>query len=175
MCLLFPSFFTSHWWLLPLAVISFLLLFITRRRKLLNSIHKTRRRTVGSILFPIPVYGCFLLAEVMHNNLFYYLPISLLTISDTAAETAGLQWAHRSKQFFNGQKTLAGTLAFFITALPVCAGWLYHYDHSIPAVIGLSLMIASVAAITELVTLHGWDNLTVPLMANAVLMVWLCG
>src|SRR5690349_14235552 len=56
MCLLFPRFFTSHWWLLPLAVISFLLLFITRQRKMLNSIHKTRRRTVGSILFPIPVY-----------------------------------------------------------------------------------------------------------------------
>src|SRR5215467_4641860 len=73
MCLLFPSFFHSHWWYLPLIVCSFLLLFVTYKMKWLPSVHQTKRSTVGSILFPLPIYGCFVAAQLMHNNLFYYL------------------------------------------------------------------------------------------------------
>jgi phytol kinase len=172
MCLLFPSFFQSHWWLLPLVTLSFLLLFITYKLKMLPSIHQTKRSTVGSILFPVPVYCCFLAAELMHNNLFYYLPISLLTISDTAAETGGHQWGHLSKQFFKGQKTLAGSLSFFITSLPVIFAWLYFgYHWPLLDILFIGLFIAIAATITELITLHGWDNLSVPVVVAGILFI----
>jgi phytol kinase len=134
----------------------------------LQSVHKTKRKSVGSIIFPIPVYCCFLAAEILHNSLFFYLPVSLLAISDTSAEIAGTRWGHLTKQFFNGQKTLAGTLAFFGTALFICFGWLWCYDLTIQSVIGGTLIIAIAATLAELVTLKGWDNLTIPVIAGLI-------
>lgn len=172
MCLLFPSFFHSHWWLLPLITISFLLLLITYKMKMLPSVHQTKRSSIGSVLFPIPVYGCFLAAELMNNQLFYYLPITLLTISDTAAETGGNRWGHLSKQFFNGQKTLAGSLSFFFTSLVVVSCWFYFgYHWQIDSIIVTGLIIAVVSTITELITLRGWDNLSVPAVVVLILLV----
>jgi len=163
MCLLFPGCFTSHWWVLGLTAVAFIILLITYKRKLLPQIHETKRSSVGSVLFPVPVYACFLAAELNQNNLYFYLPVSLLAISDTAAETGGALWGERSRKFFNGQKTLAGSLSFLATALFVSIGWLYigfHLPLADSILSGMAITIA--ATITELVTLHGWDNLTVP-------------
>jgi phytol kinase len=172
MCLLFPVFFHSHWWLLPLALISFLILLVSYCRNWLGSIHQTKRRSIGSVIFPIPVYGCFLLAQLMQDNLFFYIPISLLTISDTAAEMAGNRWGHKGRSFFNGQKTLVGALAFFITAIPVSFCWLYcNHRFDIPHALIYSILIAGIAAATELVTLNGWDNLSVPVVVS--IMCWI--
>src|SRR4051812_14419108 len=90
--LLLPRFFTSHWPVLILASIAFVLLFVTYRKKLLPSVHQVKRQTVGSVLFPLPVYGCFLIASLKENYLLFYLPISLLAIADTAAEIGGNKW-----------------------------------------------------------------------------------
>lgn len=169
MCLLLPCFFTSHWWILALASLSFALLLFTYINKWLNSIHKTKRRSVGSVVFPIAIYFCFLVAELLHNNLFFYLPVSLLTIADTAAEIAGNRWGYSGKQFFGGQKTLAGTTAFFIAALAICVGWLYYYDVSFYQITAATILISAFTAVTELITLRGWDNLSVPVITNIIL------
>src|SRR5690349_21158270 len=58
---LYP-FFQSDWWVLILCFIVFLVLLLTYCFRMLPSIHKTSRLSFGSILFPIPVYLCFLLA-----------------------------------------------------------------------------------------------------------------
>jgi phytol kinase len=174
MCLLFPRFFNSHWWVLVLAVVSFLLLFITYRKKMLPSIHQTRRPSIGSVLFPIPVYICFLIAEINQNELFFYLPVSLLTLADTAAEIGGNKWGHLTRKFFNGQKTLAGSLCFAITAMAICFVWLilvYHYP--LEVFIKTGLIISLLTALAELVTLHGWDNLTIPAVALVILQAFM--
>ncbi len=169
MCLLFPSIFTSHWWLLPLAMIAFMVLLVTYRKKLLPSVHQTKRYSLGSVLFPLPVYLCFLFAELQENSLFYYIPISLLAIADTAAETGGNSFGHKTKQFFGGQKTLAGTISFFITAFLVCFIWLNVVSlFPVGEAIKITLIISFSTAITETVTLHGWDNLSVPLVTIGV-------
>jgi dolichol kinase len=174
MCLLFPSVFASHWWLLILAVTAFVLLLITYRKKLLPSVHQTKRYSLGSVLFPVPVYLCFLMAEIRDEHLYFYIPVSLLAVSDTAAEIGGNLWGHLSIKFFGGQKTLAGSLCFSFTALIVCFVWLniiFHFP--VTEAIKISLLISVPAAITELITLHGWDNLSVPAVAVAVLWFFL--
>ena len=105
--------------------------------------------------------------------MYFYLPISLLVISDTAAEIGGnTRWGYQGKQFFNGQKTLAGSVCFFITATLVSAGWLYMGCHlPIVSLLKTGLLISLLATMAELVTLHGWDNLTVP--ATALLLLGL--
>lgn len=172
MCLLIPSAFTSHWYVLGLSVSAFTLLLFTYRKKMLAAIHKVKRNSVGSVLFPVPVYACFLLATLEHNMALYYIPISLLAISDTAAELGGQQWGYRTRKFFNGQKSLAGALSFFLTALPVSAGWLYFgYDLSSANVLLVALVLSMFTCIAELVTLHGWDNLSVPAIALVILAI----
>jgi phytol kinase len=172
-CLLFPFVFNSHWWVLVLALASFLTLLITYKRKMLPSIHQTKRYSLGSVIFPLPVYACFLMAEINHNNLFFYLPVSLLAISDTAAEIGGTQWGSISKQFFNRQKTLIGSICFFVSAAAVCFGWLYvGYHLPLADTIRIGFTITFFATIAELVTLHGWDNLTVPAVTILVLQLF---
>jgi phosphatidate cytidylyltransferase/phytol kinase len=80
LCLFLPVFFSSHWWVLTLALLSFLLLLITYLNNMLHSVHKTKRYSIGSIIFPISAYFCFLTADMIDNNLFFFLPVSLLTI-----------------------------------------------------------------------------------------------
>ena len=174
MCLLFPSIFTNHWWLLILAVIAFAILFVTYKTKQLASVHQTKRYTVGSLLFPIPVYLCFLMVEKADNNLYFYLPVSLLAISDTAAEIGGNLWGHRTAKFFKEQKTLAGTLSFLATALIVCFCWLNTVNgFTLNDVILFTLIISVCTAVTETVTLHGWDNLSVPAITVLLLLLFL--
>ena len=172
-CLLFPTIFSSHWWVLVLAFIAFLILLVTYVKKMLPSVHETKRYSLGSVLFPIPVYACFLMAQMNNNDLFFYLPVSLLAISDTAAEIGGhTRWGYHGKQFFNGQKTLAGSAYFFITAIIVNAGWLYiGYHLPIDKVLQVGLLISLLATLTELATLHGWDNLTVPAVTLLLLQL----
>ena len=168
-CLLLPSFFSSHWWILALTSSAFLLLLSTFLMHTLQSVHKTKRNSIGSIIFPIPVYCCFLAAETLHNNLCFYLPISLLAIADTSAEIAGTRWGHLTKQFFNGQKTLAGSTAFFGSALFICLGWLWYYNLPLQDIILGTIAIAIAASLAELVTLKGWDNLTIPIVAGIII------
>ena len=174
MCLLFPSIFTSHWWLLVLATVAFIILLITYKRKMLPSVHQTKRYSLGSVLFPIPVYLCFAFAEWQQNSLFYYIPISLLAIADTSAEIGGNLWGHLTKKFFGGQKTLAGTLCFLFTSFIVCFIWLNIVSlFPVQETLKIISIISVSTAIAETITLHGWDNLSVPVVAVAMLWIFL--
>lgn len=170
MCLLFPSLFSSHWWVLALAATAFIILLFTYKRKMLSSVHQTKRYSVGSVLFPIPIYFCFLAAELKGSDLFFYLPVALLAIADTAAEAGGNKWGHCSRQFFNGQKTLAGSLSFFAAAIIICIvllGMLYHLP--ITDVLITGSLVVFFSTVAEAVTLHGWDNLSIPAVTLLVL------
>jgi phytol kinase len=174
LCLLLPRFFDSHWWVLILACLAFALLLFTYLTRMLKAIHQTNRYSVGSVIFPIPVYLCFLAGEMADNFIFFYLPVSLLAIADTAAETAGNRWGYQGKQFFKGQKTLAGTMAFFFTAVFICLGWLFYFGNiGLVNMILFSVVLSLTTALTELVTLHGWDNLTVPFATIILLYIFL--
>lgn len=173
MSIFLPLFFHSHWWVLALAGIAFAILLFTYSRKLLPAVHQTKRYSLGSVLFPVPVYACFLIAELKQDNLYFWLPVSLLAISDTAAEMGGHWWGARTEQFFNGQKTMAGTLSFAVTALAVNIGWLFFGFHlPATAIILLAVMVTLFSALAELVTLHGWDNLSVPAVTILILLLF---
>lgn len=100
-----------------------------------------------------------------HDWLMFYLPVSLLTISDTAAEIGGQRWGKGMIRFFGGQKSLAGTICFFLTAVPLTMGWLHFTGGmSWQAALMPSTLIAAGAALAELAGMKGWDNFTVPVI-----------
>ncbi|MCX6318773.1 MAG: hypothetical protein NTW29_15950 [Bacteroidetes bacterium] len=170
--LFLPLFFHSHWWILAVTGIAFLLLLVTYLRNWMPAVHATNRHSLGSVLFPLPVYGCFLMAEYMQDYLYFWLPVSLLTFSDTAAETGGHLWGARTRSFFHGQKTMAGTLSFAVTAIVVNLCWLIGAANlPVQQVILLTVMLTLFCSLAELFTLHGWDNITIP--ATALLLLYL--
>lgn len=168
--LFLPYFINSHWWVLVICTLAFLLLFVTWLRDQLPSVHKTKRPSLGSLFFPVPIYICFLVAAINNNNLLFYIPVSLLTFSDTVAEWGGRRWGKYSASFFNKQKTLVGSICFAASALLVTLLWL-RIAFNVPATksIEISCVVTIVATIAEAVSLRGFDNLSVPGTALAAL------
>ena len=174
LCLLAFPFLHSHWYVLVLCSIAFAILLITFIRKSLPSIHETRRLSFGSILFPIPIYFCFLASKNWNNDLFFYLPVFLLTISDTLAEWGGNKWGDRTIGFFNKQKTLAGSLCFAVSAYIICIFLLLYFISPSPVqLLGYSFLLMFTTTLAELLTLKGFDNITVPAAALLLLRAFL--
>jgi dolichol kinase len=175
LAMVFPSFITSQWHILLICTMAFSLLAFTYYRKWLTSVHKTERRSVGSIVFPIPVYICFLAAVEMDNNmLFYYLPVSLLTISDTLAEIGGNRWGHLSVSLLNKRKTLIGSTCFAAATLLLSVFFLVIvYKVEISKAIVPIFLLTVVTTVAELVSSKGYDNLSVPLSALLMLRLLL--
>jgi phytol kinase len=163
-------FIKSHWWVLALCSIAFIILLITFLKKSMPSVHETKRVSYGSLLFPIPIYLCFFVSKHWNNALFFYLPISLLSFSDTLAEWGGNKWGDHSLSFFHQQKTLAGSFCFAISSLIICFILLFCLTHlPLALVIEYSFLLTLLTTLAELLTLKGFDNLTVPLSAAFIL------
>jgi len=159
-----PAFFTSHWWILVLCSLAFLLLLFTYVKQWLPAVHQTARSSIGSVIFPIPLYLCFLIAEHRNDNLLFYLPISFLTISDAIAQWSGKKWEEHSLRLMNKQKTLIGSTFFAISALLISTAWGIVFRLEIEQIILLAFITSLAATVTELISTKGWDNLTVPLI-----------
>lgn len=165
-----PAFFTSHRWVLVICSLAFLLLLFTYTMQWLPAVHQTRRSSIGSFIFPIPLYLCFLIAENRNDELLFYLPISFLTISDTIAEWSGKRWEGHSLRLMNQQKTLIGSTFFAISALLIATGWGIAFGLRFEQIILIAITVSLIATVTELISTKGWDNLTVPLITVACLL-----
>lgn len=168
-----PLFFSSHWWVFILCSLALLLLVFTYLKHLLPSIHRTERKSIGSVIYPIPIYLCFLVATNKNNDLLFYLPISLLTISDTMAELGGKKWQARSKWLVYRQKTVAGSISFAVSALAISIAWGIIFNFPFHQILVFSITITLIATITEMLSTKGWDNITVPLITLACLLLLL--
>jgi len=105
---------------------------------------------------------------------FFYLPVFLLTISDTLAEWGGNKWGYYTASFFNKQKTLAGSLCFAISSFIICIFSLFYFISLSPGLlIGYSLLLMITTTAAELLTLKGFDNITVPVVTLILLYAFL--
>ncbi|MDJ1469787.1 phosphatidate cytidylyltransferase [Cytophagaceae bacterium DM2B3-1] len=167
--LLFPLFFKSYLWVLLLCTLAFTILLATRILGKLSSVHQVRRKSIGSVIFPIPICICFWVSENLNNTLLFHLPVLVLSISDTFAEIGGKKWGHTSMRF-SGGKTLIGSI-FFAASCLVISLFVFSIGSSlnIAQQLFFSLIITLCATLTESVSFKGLDNLTVPIVVLLVL------
>ena len=174
----FPYIFPSHWYILVLALLFFAVLLFTQHGTQLKSIHDIQRKSIGSYLLPISIYISFLLSDLMDNKFIYILPMLILAISDPMAAILGINIKN-----FNGRikifgrklnKTWLGSGAFFVSSFVISILALY-FNRGLFDVkaFWLSLLIASVTTLAELISWRGSDNLSIPLSAVAVLLLFL--
>lgn len=169
LALFLPLFFDSHWLVLVMCFLALLLLLVTYIGQWLPAVHKTSRKSFGSVLFPIPVYICFLVATTSGDFILFYLPISFLTVSDTVAEWSGQRWGKSSGLVMNGQKSVAGSLGFAICSLILALAWCFYFKIPSAHLLITVLIVTAISTLAELVSTKGWDNLSVPMSALVTL------
>lgn len=163
----YPWLFSSHWWVLLLAIQSSLILYITKARGLIPSHHITAGKSLGSYLFFVSIYLCFMASFYLHKPHYFVFPIGVLSVSDVSAAIIGRRFGRKPpgflKQLYAQGKTFAGTLAFFITALAlVTFAYYYYMQTDMIFAIGLAFIISLATAITEAKSSKGSDNFFVP-------------
>ncbi|MEM3421285.1 MAG: SEC59/DGK1/VTE5 family protein [Candidatus Hadarchaeum sp.] len=95
--------------------------------------------------------------------------ILAMSYGDGFASIIGVRFGRHSFQIFQDKKSLEGSLAMFLTTMPMLLVNAIFY--SLPITLQLLTVLFSVcliATIIEMLTPRGLDNLTVPLIASAL-------
>lgn len=174
----FPYIFSSHWYVLILAVIFFAALFITQYAKQLKSIHDIERKSVGSYLLPLSIYITFLMANLLDNKFIYILPMLILGICDPMAAIVGMSMKRNNHKIvifgIDTGKSMYGSGAFLITAFLISLIALYFNRGAFDFTsFWLALVVALVGTLSELFSWRGSDNLTIPVGTALILLLLL--
>lgn len=172
----FPYLFDSHWYVMILASIFFFVLLLTKSGKQLGSIHDIERSSMGSYLLPVAIYIAFLISSLLDNRLLFILPMLILAISDPLAALVGIsleKYNHRIILFkYDTHKSVFGTSTFFFSAFFISTIAIYFINDTITlSDVFVTLIVALVSSITELLCRWGLDNLLIPLSVILVLIL----
>jgi phytol kinase len=168
----FPLVLNDQWHVLFLCCSFLIILLVSMRWGLLRSINGVDRETLGGLLYPIVVFGCYLAYQHFAQFVFYYLPILILAICDPMAALVGSRWPRGRYTVLGHTKTLSGSIAFFITAIALSSLFFLGAEEARPLEgLVLALVVATVTTVAEGVSHKGYDNLTVPLGAMLVLVL----
>ena len=171
--LLFPLLLNHHLYVLLLTSSFLIILVLSLKYNLLNAINGIERKSRGSILYPIIVYGSFLVYQHYDHLSFYYIPIVILAICDPVAAFVGKKWTKLEYTTFGKKKTLTGSFGFFVVALVLSVVLLINMENIVfykALVIGFSVSLAT--AVAEALTHKGYDNITIPGVAILVLVLF---
>lgn len=170
--MLFPLLIGNHWLVLLLCSSFLIILVASLYFKMLPSINAVQRVTRGSILYPIVVYGCYLLFYYYGELRFFYLPILILAICDPIAALVGKKWPMGSYYLFGHSKTMSGSFGFFSSATIMCIAIMVGVEElNFSDAILISLIVALFTCAAEAVTHKGYDNLTIPASALLALTI----
>lgn len=152
---LFP-YFLNKYEILVLGIIFLILLFISKRKVILSSLHSVSRQTYGELLFPIGV-AVSALIYLPENLLKYQTGILVLTFSDSLACIIGEKYGKHKIKILNQTKSLEGSITFFIVTFAIL---LIQYQ-----AINFNLFLNTlVLTFAELFGVYGLDNLFIPIM-----------
>jgi phytol kinase len=169
-CCLFPFMVSSWITVLVLSTGFSLVFYLGETRGLLQSLGSVKRKSLGSLLFPLAILLLFIVAK---DRLWLYLSsLFVLVLADTAAALAGTRYG---SVFFqtapNERKSLEGTIAFFLAGFVAVFTPLWTLS-DIPMVtcVLTALLMALLLAGLEAISVGGTDNLFVPLAA--LFLLW---
>ncbi len=168
-----PWLFPDRWPVYMLIALTLIVMAVLRLPRFAKggigeTLHGVERRSYGDILLALAIGVVFLLAE--GQAVLYVLPIAILTLADAAAALTGSRYGRGFFQVEDGQKSVEGSVAFFLISLilsMICL--LLLSDVARPNVILLSMIVAAFGTLVEADSWRGFDNFFLP----AGLMVFL--
>lgn len=157
----FPHFINSHWIVLGLVLVFSALMWVSKKKNLLPSIHEVGRTSYGSFYYPIAIYLIFFLAS--HKPAIYLISILVLTISDALAALLGKKYGTIKYEVEGNTKSLEGSAAFFfVTFLAVQLPLLLMTDIGNLEAILISFIISALVTGFEAISPTGSDNIIIP-------------
>ena len=143
-----------------------IILYITIRAQLLQSLNGVDHPSAVSLLFPASVFICFAFYKMNNNLLCFYLPVLTLAICDPVAALIGRKWPIGAFIIRYNRKTLSGTFAFFLATVCISAFLLHSMTDFPPELIfRKTVLLAIFTSLAEAVSIRGFDNLTIPATA----------
>lgn len=167
-CLFFPFLVHSPWVVLAMALALTSLFALAGRFGFLQSLHGIGRRSRGAEYYPLSVFLVFLLSR---GRPWLYLPaVLVLAVADAFAALIGSRYGLLRYEVEDEKKSLEGSLVFMVIAflvihLPV----LLMTDLPRPVCVLAALLVAALVTGFEAISLHGSDNLFVPLAVVVIL------
>jgi len=172
--LLLPQLLNNHWYVLVLCILFFGILFFSIQYRMLPSINNVNRATRGSLLFPVAVYLCYLTYDQSGHDLkFFYIPILILSISDSIAALVGKAWPIGKYHLGKHNKTLMGSMMFLLSAFIISILLLNISETGVyrqPQTLYTAALIAATTTSVEAVCSKGYDNITIPGITILTLM-----
>ena len=172
----FPWVFREPWAVLVLGILALAALLSIRLMKVLKNslgsvLYSVSRDSLGEIYFPISVVVLFFLSH--GNKVFYAIPILMLTFADSTAALIGSSYGRKNLAVEKEDiKSLEGTVVFFIVAfISTLVPILLFTSIGRAEALLLSLIMGILAALIEVVSYNGNDNLLVPLLGYAFLII----
>jgi len=166
---LFPFIFTKVWPVAVLAVLFVGIIWLSKKKGYLPSIHNIGRHTQGSYLYPMAILLCFWVYILNGNILFFFIPVIVLAISDPSAAFFGKLFPYGKYTFLGETKTIVGSLAFFFSAAVIVIICL-HYERLLIVdnwrLIGCVSLFGTLA---EGLGRRGEDNIWIPIAVIAAM------
>ncbi len=138
----------------------------------LTSIHG-RDKSFGTVYYPITI---FLLALFFWENhvIIFRVSILIMTISDALAAVIGVKLGKNKFILIKDHKSVIGSLAMFVsTILIVFIGLILSNTFNLLEILIIAVCIGLIATASELLSINGSDNLSVPIMSSLFLFAFL--
>jgi len=133
-------------------------------------VYGVRRHSFGDLCFPVAIAALFLVSA--RDPVTFSIPILTMTLADAAAALVGTRRGAHVFRRPGREKSIEGSVAFFIVALPCAYVPLQVWSGGDwVAMLLLSLNLALLATLVEAVSWNGLDNLTVPLAVFLLLRI----
>lgn len=161
----FWPFFLSWRQIQVLSLLFLVVVLISIKLNIFNSIHAVRRNVWGEVLFAVAIG---MLAFIATDPWVFAAAMLHLSLADGLAAVIGLAYGeHNSYRILGRTKSLAGSLAFFFTSLVIMIWYVAFSSDTASAVSVLWLPV--MATVAENLSGEGTDNLVIPLLVALVL------
>ena len=167
-CLILPLLIESPFVVGGMAVgLSGFFLF-TGYYRLLKSLHGVKRKSLGSECYTVAIFLVFLLAA--DNYWIYVVSILVLGVADASAALVGIKYGRFRYNIQSAVKSMEGSFAFFtIVFFAVLIPSPFLVDLAWANLLHIAFAMALLLTCVEAVSIHGADNLFVPVAAAVLL------
>lgn len=151
-----------------IALLMLAVILLSYKFNIFKSIHSVERLTKGEILYPVGIALCAFLEPAPWV---FSVAILHLALADGLAGVVGVHYGKSTRyQIISHGKSLAGSLAFFITSFLIFVGaTLVVSETSLPHLYGWFLWSALALTIVENLSWYGLDDITVPVSVIVIL------
>ena len=162
--------FSSKFPPLFLAIIFIFFNMIAFKSKVLSGIHSQKRKSYGTIYFPLSylIVSCLF----WEKNEFVILSFLILAISDPLAAQIGSKknsiWKFK---VWHDYKTINGTIAFFTSSILILIiGNIFILEYKLIDFIIFVIITSIFATISEITSKKGTDNLSIPIISILIMV-----